>query len=303
MPSPDAARRGGSRPDESPSVLKDVSSQPGRGRRVYRCTGHRSVVGVEPSPPPQPRQSADSPRSRPRGGPSESSRWSRNSWKAGKRSRPGRSREQRRERQAMPVISTQRNDGGGRVAPEPALLEVPTDDAWSADSPATAGDASRSDAVLVVSRHGFVKFVSEHARALVAAYVAPITGDWLPPSRVAWLAQSGRGMPFVAEQDGRRLLMRPLPTSDPGEIVLLVQEQRQPLHQPLRRHGLTPREHEVLWWVTEGKTNPEIGIILGRSARTVQIHLNRVYRKLGVETRTAAAAPALRASLVRDPAL
>ena len=59
----------------------------------------------------------------------------------------------------------------------------------------------------------------------------------------------------------------------------------------------------MLWWVVEGKTNREIGMILGRSARTIQIHLNNVYRKLGVETRTAAAALVLRTSLARDLAL
>jgi DNA-binding CsgD family transcriptional regulator len=52
---------------------------------------------------------------------------------------------------------------------------------------------------------------------------------------------------------------------------------------------LTAREVEVLGWVAEGKTNPEIGIILGTSWRTVQKHVENILRKLGVETRTAAA--------------
>ena len=42
-----------------------------------------------------------------------------------------------------------------------------------------------------------------------------------------------------------------------------------------------------------GKTNGEIGVILGARARTVGKHLERIFRKLGVETRTAAAAAAL----------
>ncbi len=206
----------------------------------------------------------------------------------------------------MLVTSTlQENDDARRAAPEPWLSDAPPDEAWS-KRPGRPSPGSRSDAVLIVSRLGVVKFVSEHTRALVTAYVGPFTGERLPPALVASLERSwhrGCGVPFFAEQDGRRLLIRPFLTSDADEIVLLVQEQRYPVDQPLRRHGLTPREHEVLWWVTEGKTNPEIGIILGRSARTVQIHLNRVYRKLGVETRTAAATLALRASLVTDPAL
>lgn len=51
---------------------------------------------------------------------------------------------------------------------------------------------------------------------------------------------------------------------------------------------LTPREREVLDWVAAGKTNRDIAAILGASPRTVEKHLERVYEKLGVETRTAA---------------
>jgi DNA-binding NarL/FixJ family response regulator len=52
---------------------------------------------------------------------------------------------------------------------------------------------------------------------------------------------------------------------------------------------LTPREAEVLFWVVKGKTNRDIGDILGTSPRTVNKHLEHVFEKLGVETRTAAA--------------
>lgn len=57
--------------------------------------------------------------------------------------------------------------------------------------------------------------------------------------------------------------------------------------------GLTRRETDVLQWVTEGKTNLEIGIILDMSPRTVQKHLEHIFEKLGVATRTAAATWAL----------
>jgi DNA-binding CsgD family transcriptional regulator len=53
--------------------------------------------------------------------------------------------------------------------------------------------------------------------------------------------------------------------------------------------ALTTREAEVLRWVAAGKSDAQIGAILGISARTVQKHLQRVYQKLGVESRTAAA--------------
>ena len=56
---------------------------------------------------------------------------------------------------------------------------------------------------------------------------------------------------------------------------------------------LTAREAEVLYWVVKGKTNRDIGDILGTSPRTVTKHLEHVFEKLGVETRTAAAALAM----------
>ena len=56
---------------------------------------------------------------------------------------------------------------------------------------------------------------------------------------------------------------------------------------------LTPREAEVLYWVVKGKTNKDIGDILGSSPMTVKKHLERVFVKLGVETRTAAAGMAM----------
>lgn len=60
---------------------------------------------------------------------------------------------------------------------------------------------------------------------------------------------------------------------------------------PEREHdepGLTPRESEILEWVARGKTNPEIAEILLIAPTTVRRHLENVYAKLGVHTRTAA---------------
>jgi CheY-like chemotaxis protein/DNA-binding CsgD family transcriptional regulator len=56
---------------------------------------------------------------------------------------------------------------------------------------------------------------------------------------------------------------------------------------------LTPKEAEVLYWVVKGKTNKDIGEILGSSPMTVKKHLERIFVKLGVETRTAAAGMAM----------
>ena len=57
---------------------------------------------------------------------------------------------------------------------------------------------------------------------------------------------------------------------------------------------LTPKEAEVLYWVVKGKINRDIGDILGSSPMTVKKHLERIFSKLGVETRTAAAGMVMR---------
>ena len=57
--------------------------------------------------------------------------------------------------------------------------------------------------------------------------------------------------------------------------------------------GLTPREAEILLWVSRGKTNPEIATILEIGLTTVKKHLESIFGKLGVENRTSAAALAL----------
>jgi len=56
-----------------------------------------------------------------------------------------------------------------------------------------------------------------------------------------------------------------------------------------RQSSLTAREREVLRWLACGKSNAQIGQILGISAATVSKHLEHIYPKLGVENRTAAA--------------
>lgn len=61
-----------------------------------------------------------------------------------------------------------------------------------------------------------------------------------------------------------------------------------------KRFGLTAREADVLLWIANGKTNREIGQILEMSPRTVNKHLEQVFRKQGVENRTSAAAAAIR---------
>lgn len=81
-----------------------------------------------------------------------------------------------------------------------------------------------------------------------------------------------------------------------GLHLLLIKEHKQnkaPIDLQ-RQLPITKRESEVLYWVSYGKTSWEISQILGMSPRTVNKHLEQIYRKLGVDNRTSAAAISIR---------
>ena len=80
-----------------------------------------------------------------------------------------------------------------------------------------------------------------------------------------------------------------------GDWMIGVREDnpQQMIDALLRTLRLTPREAEVLYWVMCGKTNRDISEVLGSSPRTVDKHLEHIFVKLDVETRTAAVSLAL----------
>jgi DNA-binding CsgD family transcriptional regulator len=57
--------------------------------------------------------------------------------------------------------------------------------------------------------------------------------------------------------------------------------------------SLTPREAEVLLWISQGKSNHDIGVILGAKTGTICKHVEHIFSKLNVENRTSAAVVAL----------
>ncbi len=83
---------------------------------------------------------------------------------------------------------------------------------------------------------------------------------------------------------------------DPGGEWLIVMREESDasiIDSMIPALGLTAREAEVLYWVVKGKINRDIADIVGASPATVKKHLEHVFAKLGVETRTAAAAMAM----------
>jgi len=83
-------------------------------------------------------------------------------------------------------------------------------------------------------------------------------------------------------------------TGDDDWLIIMREESDETVIQAISlSFKLTAREAEVLYWVVKGKINRDIGDILGTSPMTVKKHLERVFAKLGVETRTAAAGMAM----------
>lgn len=115
----------------------------------------------------------------------------------------------------------------------------------------------------------------------------------------AWLAVPGAaeaGPLTLAVEVGLPLCLALIGRLGPDEILLRLTEGREVRDEDLLRDafGLTAREAEVLLWVANGKPNRMIAEILELGPRTVDKHVERIFAKLGVENRTAAAAAALK---------
>lgn len=118
-------------------------------------------------------------------------------------------------------------------------------------------------------------------------------------SWLAALAEPGpRSAPLVRRHEDRALYINLLGRSGQAVLLLLREEDPRRARQALARDfALSGREAEVLVWVAYGKTNADIATILDMSPRTVNKHLEHIFLKMGVETRSAATALALRRPL------
>ena len=146
---------------------------------------------------------------------------------------------------------------------------------------------------------GRVTWQTPLARDLLARYfniqielVPPIVRNWLKACISS--LKTSPGTPLQALnviQASSRVIFTLHSQSNDDEWLLVLREESDvaQIEALLSAFNLTRKEAEVLYWVCKGKTSPDIGDILGSSPRTVNKHLEHIYEKLGVETRTAAA--------------
>ncbi len=145
-------------------------------------------------------------------------------------------------------------------------------------------------ALVVATWQGQIRFATHRAQTLLMALGGSESRGELPAFLVAMLRRGG-GV-HRAPGDVEVRVLRVAGEAEPGVLELSAPDRATPA--ALLALGLTPREAEVLFWVSEGKTNAEVGVILNSARRTVEKHVEHILEKLGVENRSAAIREALR---------
>jgi DNA-binding response OmpR family regulator/DNA-binding CsgD family transcriptional regulator len=162
-------------------------------------------------------------------------------------------------------------------------------------------DAFGYASITVRPSDGRLMWQTPLARELLMAYYGT-TAPETPPPVLQWLrrhlqdAQRQVEPPrLTAELGARRLTFRlHRQTCDDDWLIVMREVSDAAIIESMSlAFKLTAREAEVLYWVVKGKINRDIADIIGSSPATVKKHLERVFAKLGVETRTAAAAMAM----------
>lgn len=164
-------------------------------------------------------------------------------------------------------------------------------------------EAKLDQAFVIASHEGGILFSTRQADILLRAFFPGGSIATLPDAVLRWITSPDRQKPLVIPASGKGdLQIEHLATSDSRMLAFLRLEQRNSSWGPkaLCTLGLTAREAEVLYWFTEGKTNPEISTILDTTLHTIKKHNNKLFAKLGVETRMAAARLAM--SVLTAPA-
>jgi DNA-binding CsgD family transcriptional regulator len=138
--------------------------------------------------------------------------------------------------------------------------------------------------LIVLNAANRVELATTRARKLLHRYAPGREGARLPPIVEDWLREDGDRL--ALERGANRLVIRRV--NGPEPTLVLTEE---PVRKPMPGI-LTPREQEILALVGEGKSNAEIAAELWIALGTVRSHLEHIYAKLGVRSRTAALARA-----------
>ena len=182
-----------------------------------------------------------------------------------------------------------------------ARMGVHLQSARQARQTRNALDAFGYASIAVRASDGRLLWQTPLARELLETYYGTSAPE-TPQAILAWLrrhlAEAEKQVEpprLCAELGARRLSIRlHQQTGDDDWLIVMREVSDAAIIESMSlAFKLTAREAEVLYWVVKGKINRDIADILGASPGTVKKHLERVFAKLGVETRTAAAGMAM----------
>ncbi len=161
-------------------------------------------------------------------------------------------------------------------------------------------------AVVVLGKGARLQWCTERAELWISEYFGPgqdashLPDDllrWVEHQRSAFMGERDIPLPLhplVIKRAGKRLLVRFVADTLEDHHHLILEEQYTALSaESLKSLRLTNREAEILLGIAQGKTNKAIAEDLYVSPLTVKTHLQRFYRKLGVESRAEALSRAL----------
>ena len=169
----------------------------------------------------------------------------------------------------------------------------------SATTHLNAALAERSMGMVAFGLNSELKYMSDCGRVLLDRYYgqSDLGHDGVPTRLRRWVVNCDTlrstdpmisEFKLTLEKDDSTLGLTIVFSDSNEERIVLLEEHKRPSPIALCSLGLTKRQSEILFWVSQGKTDQDIACLLGISPRTVHKHLENIYVRLGVETRTAA---------------
>jgi DNA-binding NarL/FixJ family response regulator len=149
-------------------------------------------------------------------------------------------------------------------------------------------------AVILADAAGRIVFSTRLALDLLHKHF-PARLDGVLPREAFQAARGPHDSAGASREPESPLVVRRFSERDRDDLQMFVLEERgsPPGPAALMALGITAREAEVLYWIAQGKSNPDIATILDANVRTVHKHVEHIFQKLGLETRNAAMLAAL----------
>ncbi len=158
--------------------------------------------------------------------------------------------------------------------------------------------------LVVVNRTGQLQLINDDVWRIFAHYfdtprfhrsLPDALHDWIKYERSRLCQESdvpSPSIPFVISKKGGKITIHFLwGGKDSEQDMIIIEEELADIASALTDSSkLTRRETEILAWLSQGKTNVEIGLALSISPRTVKKHLEHIYSKLRVHRRSGAVA-------------